>query len=132
MNQTIYDSQVVLDSKKDDLLFVLLNEVEDASVCTSGFKLELLQTSQGVYLYKHSTYLMKLDLKIKRLPMSTLTMEHFQEKDYRDLTFAENDSKFLSLKKAIEKMECAMMVNSIRAHLHNDDTFLTLNYLGKQ
>ena len=130
MNETENEKISIAYSKQDDLLFQMLNDVEDASMCALGNKLELTPTTQGVFLHKHNDKYTAFDNLIQKLPISKLKMEHFQEKDYRDLTFAENDSKFLSLKNSIEKLECSLLVNFIRAQIHMDDTFLKLNYMG--
>ena len=109
-------------SVEDNYLFEL---VEDKSLCG----LTLTTTTQGLYLSIEPSYSERRSLN--KLPKSKLKMEHFQEKDYRDLILAENDFKLMLFKKEIYKLECSLMLNAIRTRLDEDDTFIKINYLGK-
>lgn len=113
----------VLFSKDDNYLFELVDDLHDCGIV-------ITTTTQGLYLAidpnEHEKHI------INNLPVSRLKMEHFQEKDYRDLILAENDFKMMLFKKEIYKLECSLMVNTIQTHLNEDDTFIKVNYLGKK
>ncbi len=108
-------------SKEEFYLFELVEERKECGTL-------MTTTTQGQYLIINPTS--KEKAFIDNLPKSKLAMEHFQEKDYRDLILAENDSKFMLFKKEIYKIECSLMLNSIRPHLNDDDTFIEINFLG--
>ena len=113
----------VLYSIYDNYLFELVEDVSNEC----GFNLST--TTQGLYLVIEPNEQEKRALK--KLPVSKLKMEHFQDKDYRDLILAETDFKMMLFKKEIYKLECSVMMNAIRTHLDEDDTFIKINYLGK-
>ncbi len=70
--------------------------------------------------------------QILNMPVSKYKVNHFQDKDYRDLTASEDDFKHFMIKKELLDISCSILLNTIRAKLDRDDTFLKLNYIGNQ
>ncbi len=113
-----YDALVSLN---ENYLFEIVEEITECG-------LTMKTTSQGLYLVLDPNT--EQIIRLGYLLQSKLKMQNFQEKDYRDLILAENDSKFMIFKKQLYKLACSVMLNAIKTQLNKDDTFLKVNFLG--
>jgi hypothetical protein len=90
---------------------------------------EFFQTTEGLFL---AFYTPNSDLKnrLAEIPISKYNINHFVDKDRNDLILAENDYQKMKMTEMTLDVTCSMFMNTIQSNINNDDTFLTLNYLG--
>ena len=112
----------ILYSNSENYMFKLQDKFNECNM-------PLYATSSGLFLVED-----KIDKEVTKslnaLPMSRLKMEHFQEKDYRDFSFAEEDFKLMNIRDEIDQIECTSTMNMIQTNIHNDDTYIKLNFQG--
>lgn len=116
-----YDDTIII-SQRQNYLFKLVEKVNECDI-------DFYSTSEGLYLSFHNGQ-SNLKKKLEQLPISKYDLNHFTDRDKNDLILTEQDYENNRLLDLIKKLQCSMMINSIKQSLHLDDTFLNLNNLG--
>jgi hypothetical protein len=91
---------------------------------------DFFQTTEGLFLAFYTSH-SDLKNRLAEIPISKYNINHFVDKDRNDLILAENDYQKMKMTEMTLDVTCSMLMNTIQSNINNDDTFLTLNYLGK-